>query len=220
MVLQHPCCFPVSTNRLSDNIQILGIFLGGGECPDLDFLFGSRTGWVSGAACSPSAWGLVLNQSQELPITWAERSLGFLPHRLGLPSIYITLTLALNLTFEAPLLPSISTLDAGSGYRLQMFPFGLSLSKVNYVTPASLYMQVFLLNAACPAETWTRSSDAASLSRPVGNTDARNFTIGGKLCLPFLLITSQCRQLYGTTYVTDTAILVTSWGLPPTIASS
>lgn len=129
MVLQHPgLLFSYLTNRLSDNIQILGIFFFW-KRPGLGFLFGSRTGCVSGRACLPSAWGGCLESTLGVNYHLGREDLGISAARGGTLHHQRGFRSRGNLDLSNQILPSVSTLDSGSGYWFQTFSCSLTPSK-------------------------------------------------------------------------------------------
>lgn len=102
------------TNRLSDNIQILGIFFW--KRPGLGFLFGSRTGCVSGRACLPSAWGVCLESILGVNYHLGREDLGISASRVGTLHHQRGFSFCSNPDLSNQILPSVSTLDSGSGY--------------------------------------------------------------------------------------------------------
>lgn len=126
MVSQHPCSLPVSTNRLSDNIRIVGISFVCFETPRPGFSL-----WLQDRLCvrhSLLAFSLgACPKSILVNYHLGREDLGISASQVGKPHHQHSIDSGSKPDILAQLLHLVSTLASSSGYRFQVFSFDLNL---------------------------------------------------------------------------------------------
>lgn len=125
---------------------------------------------MSGIASLHSAWGAGPEPMLGVNYHLGREDVRISAAHVGTPHRQHGFEFGSNLDLLAHLLPSISILDSGSDTIDSRHSLWSGHMKVNSVDPASLHLWVLPLNPTGPTGTLTKSPDAASLSRCLGNT--------------------------------------------------